>query len=140
MLTAIRVGVNMRRWTANFLLLVMLVPALAPAALARMAAPEAMHCIRLRQPTPAPQSAMPCHHGMEQMAMPSSGASLRAVDCCCSNHDCCRGVKTSERAQPCSNPFAFFSLLVEPAAASPTYIRGSVNVVAPDSARAPPLG
>ncbi len=141
MLTAISVGVSMRRWTANFLLLVMLVPAFAPAALARIAAPEAMHCVRLQQPAPAPQSTMHCHHGIEQMSMPElPGASLRALDCCCSNHDCCRGMKTSERGQPCSDDFAFFSLLVEPAAAALALIRGSADAVAPESARAPPLG
>jgi hypothetical protein len=128
----------MRRWTANFLLLVMLVPGFAPLALARTAAPEAMHCLRVRQTEQAAQPAMPCHHGMaEASPPPSTEASVGAFDCC-GDHDCCRGQKTSEWARPASIHFSFVSLVSESAVVVPVIIRASADVIAPDSARAPP--
>ncbi len=132
----------MHRWTAGLLLLVMLVPGLAPLALAGTAAPEAMHCMRrpLSGTAPAAQPAMHCHEAMAQ-APPeqSSEASFRSLDCCCQNHDCCRSVKTSEWAQPASVHFSFVSLLIESALGAPAILRVSVDLTAPDSARAPPL-
>lgn len=139
------VGTNgaktMHRWTAKVLLLVILVPAFGPLALARTPAPAAMHCMRqpLRQAAPAAQLAMHCHHGMGQAPPPDSHeASVRALDCCCSNHDCCRSLKTSERACPAANRLSFASLLIEPSLAAPIIHHVSANLIAPDSARAPP--
>lgn len=124
----------MHRWTARFLLLIMLVPAFGPLALARAAQPEAMHCIR----KPA-QPGMQCHHAMAKSPLPeSSENTFRALDGCCPNHDCCRGASTSEWARPAAHQTSDLSLLIEPApapqgaATPPTGLSGS------DSARAPP--
>jgi hypothetical protein len=131
--------ITMHRWTATFLLLVMVVPAFGPLALAGTAAPQAMHCMR----QPLGQTAQPpmhCHHGMGQSSLPQTPeASFRALDCCCPNHDCCRGLKTSEWARPAASQFSTVSLLIEPALVAPAASRGSADRIAPDSARAPPL-
>jgi hypothetical protein len=129
----------MHRWTAGFLLLVMLVPGFTPLALARSAAPEAMHCMRqpLHGTMPAAEPAMPCHHGMVKTPKPpSSEASLRALNCC-QNHDCCRTLKTSERARPAASQFSFVRLLIEPALSALFTNQRSVDLPQ-DSARAPP--
>jgi hypothetical protein len=128
----------MYRWTAGFLLLVMFVPGLAPLALARTAASETMHCMRLRPGAVAAQPAVHCHHGMEQAAGPESPeVSFRALDCC-HNHNCCRSVKTSEWARPACIHFSVLRLLLDSALVVPAIIRGSADVIAPDSPRAPP--
>lgn len=142
---------TMHRWTARFLLLVMLVPAVGPLGLARVPPPAPMHC--MRRPlaaTPAAEPAMHCHHGASQTAPPtdesqaapspiSSEASLRSLDCCCGRHcDCCRNSKASEWARPASNHLSFVGLLIEsgpPAAMAP---RVPTFLAGPDSARAPP--
>ena len=139
------------RWTARFLLLVMLVPAFGPLTMACVAQPEAMHC--MRHPESASMSGlsaqpeMPCHHAMAQSKPPraesspveSSEASLQAGndDNCCQNHCCC-GATTSEWAQPASNLLSFLSLLIEPAQASRDSAAQSTDIFGHDSARAPP--
>ena len=132
-------------WTARFLLLVMLVPAIGPLALARVAPPEAMHCMRrpLQTAAPAAEPAMHCHHAAAAAgnAMPqaaSSEASFCSLDCCCPNHDCCRGLKTSEWARPASNLLSLVTLLIEPALPAQMAARVSTAITGPDSARAPP--
>ena len=64
---------------------------------------------------------------------------IRSVDCCCPNHDCCRGLKTSERASIASNTISPGYFLVEPAAPIRVLIHVSDVFAGPDSARAPPL-
>lgn len=130
----------MQRWTAKFLLLVMLVPAFVPLALARAPQPMSPHCARQMA-----KPAMPCH-GMampqEQSSSdqaPRDGTSLRASEDCCASHDCCRGLKTSEWARPASNLLSSIALLVEHARATQPNAFASSDVSRLDSARAPPL-
>ena len=127
----------------------MLVPAIGPLALARVAPPAGMHC--MRKPlqdasTSAAEPAMHCHHaaaesGTEknaasQMSLPE--ASVRSLDCCCQNHDCCRGLKTSEWARPASNLLSVISFFIEPALPTPVEVPACDALTGPDSARAPP--
>jgi hypothetical protein len=124
----------MHRWTAKLLLLVTLVPALVPLAQARAAQPESPHCARQMAKT-----AMQCHHGMAMAPeQQSSETSFRALDNCCENHDCCRGLKTSEWARPASNLLSCVSLRIEHAPASQGEVLVSANFSKNDSARAPP--
>ena len=132
----------MHRWTASLLLLVMLVPAVAPLALARTAASEAAHCRRppLHQTAQLAQPAKPCHHGMTDLShLQATEASIRSLDCC-SNHDCCRGVKTSEWARPASRLLKSVDLFVEPAVPTQAAAGLSADPIGYDAARAPPLG
>jgi hypothetical protein len=124
----------MHRWTAKFLLLAMLLPVCGPLALARTGEPEAMHC--MRKPV---EPAMHCHHAMAQArAQEGPAESFRALAGCCQNHDCCRGLKTSEWARPASNLFSYISLLIEPAPASQLAAHRSADPAGQDSTRAPP--
>jgi len=133
------------RWTARFLLLVMLASAFGPLAMACATQPEAMHCVRQSVSAQAAQPAMPCHHAMAQSKPPqpessrveSSEASFQAVDNCCQNHCCC-GATTSEWAQPASNLLSFLSLLIEPARPPQSAALHSSDISGHDSARAPP--
>jgi hypothetical protein len=121
----------MHRWTAKLLLLVMLVPAFGPLAPARASQQGSPHCAHQTA-----KPAMQCHHGMAMA--PSSEASFRALDNCCPNHDCCRGLKTSEWARPASDLLSCISLLIEHAPASRGEVLPSTDVSQYDSARAPP--
>jgi hypothetical protein len=135
--SARRFAKPMHRWIARFLLLAMLLPAFGPLALARTGRPEAMHC--MRKPVQSAQPAMQCHHGMVQTpAQKAPETSVRAFDCCCQNHDCCRGRKTSEWARPTSNLLSYISLLIEPAPASQLAAQRSSDLAGQDSTRAPP--
>ena len=138
------------RWTASFLLLVMLVPAFGPFAIARLAPFDGMHCMR-RPLSDAPAPATPCHHAAQEAKAAQNGAaenvasqisryeaSFRSVDCCCSNHDCCRGLKTSEWARPASNLLPVVRFLIEPAIPAQIALRVSTLLSGLDSARAPP--
>jgi hypothetical protein len=129
------------RWTARFLLLVMLAPAFGPLALARAAQPEAMQCMRQSVSERSEQPAMQCHHAMAQSKPPRpepSEAAFQAADNCCENHDCCRGVTTSEWARPASSLFPCSNLLIEPARPSRSAVLQSSDISGDDSARAPP--
>ena len=127
------------RWTARFLLLVMLAPAFGPLALARAAQSEAMHCVRQPVAGHPGQSAMPCHHAMAPATQADfSDSSFHAANGCCENHDCCRGATTSEWAQPASNLLPFVSLLIEPTRPGQSAVFYSSNASGCDSARAPP--
>ena len=115
----------------------MLLPAFGPLALARADRLAAMHC--MRKPVQSVQPAMHCHHGMAQPPAPESPEkSFRALDGCCQNHDCCRGLKTSGWARPASNLFSYASLLVERAPAPQLAARISADPAGQDSTRAPP--
>jgi len=127
----------------------MLVPALGPMALAGTVPQTGMHC--MRQPLPenrATAAAAPVMHCHDAGAMGGATAAtesssfektIRSVDCCCPNHDCCRGLKTSERASIASNTISPGYFLVEPAAPIRVLIHVSDVFAGPDSARAPPL-
>jgi hypothetical protein len=147
------------RWTARFLMLVMLVPAFGPMVMPCAAAPVANHC--LRQPisgnssanapgnasAPAARRSMSCHHAMAQSETPrpaSSSAptfdtSFRSADGDCCHSRCCCGATTSEWAQPASPLLSFVDLSVESARPSPGAVLHSSDVARQDSARAPPL-
>jgi hypothetical protein len=133
------------RWTAGILLLVMLVPAFGPLAMACAARPEAAHCKRQAISTHVVQPEMPCHHAMASPVapQPESSENLQvasfqaASDDCCSDHCCC-GALTSEWARPVSNLLSFVSLLSEPAQRSQHTAPQSVELFGYDSARAPP--
>jgi len=145
------------RWTARFLLLVMLAPAFGPMALAHVAKSNPTHCVRQRvSPLPAP----PCHRGMSESDAPqpessslesssfesqvesanaeSAETSIRAIDNCCQNHDCCCRTATTQRARPASTQLYILSPLIEPARPSQIVTLPLKDVLAPDSARAPP--
>ena len=159
------------RWTARFLLLVMVAPAFGPLALARVSQPEAPHCMRRSTSGQSAsgqsvsgqsgQPAMQCHHGMAMAGMAMAGMamaesdpsvppssslpasdpsenSVRAVGGCCENHDCCRGVTTSEWARPASSLLAFVSLSIESARTPKDPALRSSDFSGSDSARAPP--
>jgi hypothetical protein len=135
------------RWTARFLLLVILAPALEPLAMACSARPEAMHCMRHSVSVHSAQPVMQCHQAMAQSKPPQSEStevesaepSFQASNDgnCCQNHCCC-GATTSEWAQPASRLLSFLSLLIEPARPSPSAVRKSADTSGHDSARAPP--
>jgi len=139
------------RWAARVLLLVMLVPAFGPMAMACAARPETMHCTR--QPTSGQagsgqarsgqtaQPAMQCHHAMAQSKPPQSeeSSAFRATNDgnCCQNHCCC-GASTSEWARPASSLPSFISLAIEPSRPSQDALLPSSDIRRQDSARAPP--
>jgi hypothetical protein len=149
------------RWTAGFLLLVMLVPAFGPLAMAQAEPSQGMHCMRPPVSIHAAEPAMPCHHAMARSKPPqsesspvessqvessqvessqveSSQASFQASDDnCCLNHCCC-GAATSEWAQPTSTLLSFLSLTIEPAHPAQSAVPRSSYISGQDSARAPP--
>jgi len=119
----------------------MLFPAFGPLALARADQPGAMHCMRkpLQPGAQANQPAMHCHHAMAQSPAPETPEkSFRSLDCCCQNHDCCRGLKTSEWARPASNLLSTVSLLIEPAPVAQLAPHSSADPTGQDCTRAPP--
>src|SRR5208282_1624296 len=127
------------RWTARFLLLVMLAPAFGPLAMAQCAQPAAMRCC-MRQSVQSAPPAMPCHHAMAQPSRSeSSETSLQATNNgnCCQNHCCC-GATTSEWAQPASNLLSGLSLPSEPARPKQGAALYARDIPGDDSARAPP--
>jgi hypothetical protein len=141
-------------WTTNFLLMVMLLPAIGPLALARVAQPGAMHCMRKPLHAAAASSpAMHCHHEAaeagatqnapvdnagSQVSEPASEVWFHALDNCCPNHDCCRGAVTSDWARPSARHVFDISLGVEPAPALRSATVPSASFASLDSARAPP--
>ncbi|HXY77652.1 MAG TPA: hypothetical protein VEH47_02480 [Candidatus Acidoferrales bacterium] len=135
------------RWTARFLVLVMLVSSFGPLTMACAALPGAMHCMRRAVPGPPAQPAMPCHHAMahskltrpESSPVESSEASFQASNDgnCCQNHCCC-GATTSEWAQPASNLLSCLSLLIEPARFAPGAALYARDIPGLDFARPPP--
>ena len=132
---------NMRRWTARLLLLVMLVPAVAPLALAGTGSSGAMHCQRhpLHESQQAASSGMHCHHGVGSAPRPEAASdSFCAVHSCCENHDCCCRLKTSEWARPASKVLALAGLLIEPASPQKIAITSYRDSFEIDSARGPP--
>src|SRR5208283_4864324 len=121
------------RWTAGFLLLVMLAPAFGPLAMAQCAQPAAMRCCTRQSAQSAPP-AMPCHHAMAQPSRSeSSEASFQANNGnCCQSHCCC-GATTSEWAQPASSLLSVLNLVVESARRSDSAELHSIDVSGSDS-------
>ncbi|MBI3476540.1 MAG: hypothetical protein HY010_12475 [Acidobacteria bacterium] len=127
----------MQRWIARLLVLVMIVPAFGPLAMARASETMAPHCSR--QPA---QPVMQCHQGM---AMPMSSApsspetSFQSVNSCCQNHDCCRGLATSQWAQAPSQQTIQHVLPTSETQRISIALLTFSNISDSDSARAPPL-
>jgi len=129
-------------------MLVMVMPAIAPMAMAGVAPPEAMHCMRRPLAAAAThEPVMQCHHGAAQAVaqgtpeneVPAapSGASVRALDCCCNHDCCCRSLNTSEWARPASS-LGFVNLLINRASPVAVAQRMAAFTAGADSARAPP--
>lgn len=122
----------MQRWIARLLVLVMIVPAFGPLALAHTTQSEAPHC--LRQST---KPMMECHRGMSMTPEPSE-TEFHATDQCCENHGCCRGMAAPRWAQPQSRVYLRQGLptteTMSALDAQPVPNASSNN----DSARAPP--
>ncbi|MGA2357975.1 MAG: hypothetical protein ABSF66_03165 [Terriglobales bacterium] len=145
------------RWTARFLVLVMLVSSFGPLTMACAAGPGALRCMRKPVSGPPAQPAMPCHHAMARSKPAQSESSpvksspgksspgksietsLQATNDgdCCKNHCCC-GATTSEWAQPASNLLSWLSLLIEPARLTQSAALHASDISGHDSARAPP--
>jgi len=123
----------MHRWVARLLVLVMIVPALGPLAMTQAAKPEAPHCLRQ-----AAKPVMQCHQGMTMAPEPSSETSFQAIDQCCSNHDCCRGMAAPRWAQPQSQLLSQQDQPTIEAAHSPVTQFAPSIIADNDSARAPP--
>jgi hypothetical protein len=135
----------MVRWTARFVLLVMLVPVFGPMALATVAPQQGMHCMRrplATAPAVAAEPAMHCHHDAAAAAPQAQSAanevSFRSLDCCCPHCDCCRNSKISEWARPATSHPSLGSLLIEPAPGGFVAARVSAPLIDAGSARAPP--
>ena len=88
---------NMNRWTAKFLLLVLLAGMCAPMA-AAVSMPAA-HCVR--RPVAAAMPVMPgCHHHEQATTAQSSRIALTVGSRqCCEGHECCRSAVRSHSAQ-----------------------------------------
>jgi hypothetical protein len=125
------------RWTARFLLLVMLIPAFEPLGMACTGQREVMQCMRQAASVRPAQPAMQCHHAMARPQSPE--AFFRAVNSsdCCQDHNCCC-VTTSEWARPASSLLSFLSLLVQPSLLAQSTVLPSSDIAGQDSARAPP--
>jgi hypothetical protein len=139
------------RWTARFLVLVMLVSSFGPLTMACAAQPAAMHCMHHSAPVHSAEPAMKCHHAMahakpprpessqvESSLVESSEASFQADNCCQSQRCWCCCATTSEWAQPVSNLLSVLSLLIESARPSPSAVLHASEISGHDSARAPP--
>src|SRR5208282_1528405 len=134
------------RWTARFLLLVMLAPAYGPMAMACSAQRAVMHCTRQSMSgsmsAHAARHGMQCHQGMAPSKPSHSESSETSFQTandgnCCPNHCCC-GATTSEWAHPASSLLSFVSLLIEPASPAQDAVPQSSDISGHDSARAPP--
>jgi hypothetical protein len=135
----------MYRWTARLLMLVMLVPAFGPAALARGSEAMGPHCMRHRGAAQASaQPKMECHGGMampeaQASAQRPSQVSIGSTENCCQDHSCCRGLTASRWAQPRVRTHSDYVFLTS--RAIPDQISQSADSILLDidSARAPPL-
>ena len=88
---------NMNRWTAQFLLLVLLAGMCAP--LAAAVSMPADHCVRKPLAAPTPGMAG-CHHHATAVPPESSNVSLAVQSKqCCEGHECCRSMVRSHSAQ-----------------------------------------
>ncbi len=134
-----RSQIKMQRWIATILLVVVLTPSFGPMALAYSAQPGAMHCLRKPVQGPAAmQPTMQCHHGAASPQPSSSETSFSSLDSCCGNHDCCRGLRTSEWARPTFNPLSLSNPAKKVVRPSQPVARISADVADKQSARAPP--
>jgi len=137
----------MQRWISTLLVLVLLVPAFAPAALAATvaAAEPAMgpHCMRQSGASTPARPAMQCHGGMAMHMAPAgepAQTSLRAGDNCCQDHSCCRGTVTSSWARLPKIHILQAAPVIESATAASGKPWISSSPFEIDSARAPPRG
>ena len=87
---------HMSRWTAKFLLLVLLAGLFAPMATA--ASMPAQHCVRKPMAVQA-QSMSGCHHHAAPAAAPTYVKLAFVSRQCCNEHECCRSTVRSHWAQ-----------------------------------------
>lgn len=124
---------------ATILLVTVLAPSFGPMALAYAAQTGTMHCVRKPMQVPEAAPGMPCHHASPgMMRLRASEANFGALDSCCANHDCCRGLKTSERARPLIGPLLRHGLTAEAASRIRFTVDISADLNRPGFARAPP--
>jgi hypothetical protein len=88
---------NMKRWTAKFLLLVLLAGMCAPMA-AALSMP-ADHCVRKPVAAPAQSMAGCHHHNHATGAQPSNPRLTVQSRQCCEGHECCRSMVRSHSAR-----------------------------------------
>lgn len=143
MLSSVERISHFSHWTARFLVLVMIAPALGPMALARSTEPRAPHCLRQRVAAPP---AMPCHHEMaeskstepESSSLQSPETSFQADHSCCQNHDCCCRIANSGSVLLASVLAGSFHPLIGRSGPVRNKLSRSKDVFRQDSARAPP--
>src|ERR1700733_46525 len=127
------------RWIAGFLVLVMLVPALGPSAMACAGQSEAVHCMRQSMAAHATGASMPCHRAMGSApSAESSTALFPSADAYCQNHNCCCCTSAPEWAKPAPGLLSSLGFLIEAVQPSPGSVLRSSDAFRDDSARAPP--
>ena len=130
-------------WTARFLVLVMIAPALGPMVLAHSTELSAPHCLRQRV---SARPAMPCHHEMaeskstepESNSLQSPETSFQANYSCCQNHDCCCRIGNSGSVWLASVLACSFRPLIGRSGPVKNTLSRSKDFFRQDSARAPP--
>ena len=134
------------RWTARFLVLVMLVSAFGPLTMA--SAPSREPCTACASHWLGTRHNRRCHAIMRWHRRSRTGLIISSltfifelrfrlpIGNCCQN-DCCRGATTSEWAQPASHFLSRLSLLIEPA--RPTQGRASTQAISPEVIPPAPL-
>jgi hypothetical protein len=143
MLSSVERISHFSRWTARFLVLAMIAPALVPVALARSTELSAPHCLRQRM---SARPAMPCHDGMAESKStePESNSrqppetSFQANYSCCQNHDCCCRIGNSGSVWLASVLSSSFHPLIGRSSLVKNTFSRSKDVFGQDSARAPP--
>ena len=115
---------SMQRLTAKFLLLFALVGTFLPLASAATAAPPHACCIR--------KAAHQCHGSLGD----ASERHVRSTSCC--NHDCCRGVRTSQSAHPPTSLLSLFARNIGARVIDLDVETPATELLASQSSRAPP--
>jgi len=116
----------MRRLTAQLVLLFALLGNSAPIALAATAQPPHACCVR--------KAVHPCHGAALSK---SDQPVVRDASCC--NHNCCRALTVTQRAQPLALVAASFTLVSETHVGQSQPVFSNVGVFGFESTRAPPI-
>lgn len=134
---------NMIRWTAKFLLLVLLAGPVAPMAAAYSMAPKpsdmampADHC--QRKPMAPPAMAGCHHHAAATSAEPARNPLAVRSDNCCDGHECCRSMVRTLSANV--GPRPSFTVIAQTEDHVPTQPTSFLNhdLVGSHSVRGPP--
>ena len=134
---------NMIRWTAKFLLLVLLVGPFAPMAAGLAMAPSAKapmpadHCVRKPAVAMAPMPG--CHHHeADTPSEPTHTPSAFRSANCCDGHECCRSMVRSLSANIGPHPVSAVVDRAETQVSLPQTAFVSLEFVLSRSVRAPP--